>query len=370
MCLGGGYAVRAGAFDPRVRAIAGVGGAYNSPVRLRAALGPEALRERLSLMIGNAEKERAGAERAYLPAVSTEGLAIMPGQEPFDYYGTERSASAVWENRMTMDSWWQLATLDALTPAELLDHTPFLVVHGKVDAFCTPEGAQAVFDRATGPKEIHWIESTNHIDIYDRPELVDPAVERVAEFMARELSPRETVAERFRRALQLRGQPLLDEDDVAFLDDVLGSVEGKAELIARWNARAAEGSSVQADDVVYADGIHVVGVVEVHRRRRAAGAARPTSSTSTSGEGDGRLEPPERRGDRDRARERRAGRRAPERRRVPRGRGGPRAQHVRGRRPRRDQRVPPRGRPLDQRLGRRPREPRRGDGAVQARSTS
>src|SRR5262249_14940208 len=31
VCLGGGYAVRAGAFDPRVRAIAGVGGAYNSP---------------------------------------------------------------------------------------------------------------------------------------------------------------------------------------------------------------------------------------------------------------------------------------------------------------------------------------------------
>ena len=39
VCLGGGYAVRAGAFDPRVRAIAGVGGAYNSPHRLREMLG-------------------------------------------------------------------------------------------------------------------------------------------------------------------------------------------------------------------------------------------------------------------------------------------------------------------------------------------
>ena len=43
VCLGGGYAVRAGAFDPRVRAIAGVGGAYNSPHRLRERLGADGL---------------------------------------------------------------------------------------------------------------------------------------------------------------------------------------------------------------------------------------------------------------------------------------------------------------------------------------
>ena len=104
----------------------------------------------------------------------------MPGQEPFDYYGTERSKSAVWENRMTVDSRYQLLTLDTLSAAELLDRTPFLVVHGTVDTYCTPEGAQAIFDRATGPKEIEWIETPNHIDIYDRPELVGPAVQRVA----------------------------------------------------------------------------------------------------------------------------------------------------------------------------------------------
>ena len=77
---------------------------------------------------------------------------------------------------MTVDSRYQLLTLDTLSAAELLDRTPFLVVHGTVDKYCTPEGAQAIFDRATGPKEIEWIETPNHIDIYDRPELVEPAV--------------------------------------------------------------------------------------------------------------------------------------------------------------------------------------------------
>jgi uncharacterized protein len=194
VCLGGGYAVRAGAFDPRVRAIAGVGGAYNSPHRIRGMLGAEGYRGLLAGAVENLERERTSGEIAYLPAVDPAGPALMPGQEPFDYYGTERSTSAVWENRMTVDSRWQLLTLDALSAAELLDETPFLVVHGKVDAYCTPEGAQAVFDRATGPKEIEWLESANHIDIYDQPELVEPAIKRVAEFMARELAPRQAAA--------------------------------------------------------------------------------------------------------------------------------------------------------------------------------
>ena len=137
------------------------------------------------------EREREGGDVAYLPACSVEGPALMTGEEPFAYYGTERSKSAVWENRMTIDSSWQLLTLDSLTAAELLDRTPFLVVHGTVDEYCTPEGAQAVFERATGPKEIEWIETPNHIDIYDRTELVEPAVARVTRFLAEHLAPRE-----------------------------------------------------------------------------------------------------------------------------------------------------------------------------------
>ena len=194
VCLGGGYAVRAAAFDPRVRAVAGVGGAYNSPHRLRSALGPDGYRGLLAGAVETLERERSGGEIAYVPAVATEGPALMPGQEPFAYYGSERSKSAVWENRMTVDSRWQLLTLDSLSAAELLDRTPFLVVHGKVDAYCTPEGAQAVFDRATGPKEIEWLDTTNHIDIYDHPELVGPAVARVAGFLVEQLAPRETPA--------------------------------------------------------------------------------------------------------------------------------------------------------------------------------
>ena len=190
VCLGGSYAVRAAAFDPRVRAVAGIAAAYNSPKRVHDALGPDGFRERVGGLVENLAREGAGGELAYIPAVSADGPAAMPQGEPFEYYGTERNKSVVWENRLTVDSIFQLLTLDALAAVELLDRTPFLVVHGRVDAFCTPEGAQIAYDRAPGPKEIEWLDTTNHIDLYDKPEYVEPAIERTAAFLAENLAPR------------------------------------------------------------------------------------------------------------------------------------------------------------------------------------
>jgi fermentation-respiration switch protein FrsA (DUF1100 family) len=34
--------------------------------------------------------------------------------------------------------------------------------------------------RATGPAEIHWIEGASHVDLYDKREYIDPAVEKLA----------------------------------------------------------------------------------------------------------------------------------------------------------------------------------------------
>jgi uncharacterized protein len=188
VCLGGSYAVKSAAFDPRVRAVAGIAAAYNSPHRMRDALGAEGFRQRLGDVVANLARESEGGEVAYMPAVSQEGPAAMGGEEPFAYYGTERSKSAVWENRLSLASFWQLMTLDALSAVALLDQTPFLVVHGKIDAYCTPEGAQIAFDRAPGPKEIEWLDTSNHIDLYDQPQFVDAAVDRTAAFFAERLA--------------------------------------------------------------------------------------------------------------------------------------------------------------------------------------
>lgn len=184
ICLGGGYALRFAAFDPRIKAVACVAGGYNDPAAMRSAMGGDGYRAQLARFADAASEQYRSGQVAYLAAVSDDEdePAVMAGAEPFAYYGTERSASPGWANRLTLQSVRELITMDLAIGADFLGPTPLLVVHGTTDAFCSPEGARAVFERATGPAEILWLDTTNHIDLYDRPTYVDAAVERAVEF--------------------------------------------------------------------------------------------------------------------------------------------------------------------------------------------
>jgi fermentation-respiration switch protein FrsA (DUF1100 family) len=123
-----------------------------------------------------------------LPAVAAGGaIAAMGGDEPFAYYGTERSAAAHWENRVTYGSLHALMTFDALGAAPLLSATPLLVVHGRTDAYCAPELAEAVYTAAPGPKEIRWLDAERHIDLYDVEPYIGQAAVAAAAFLHRHL---------------------------------------------------------------------------------------------------------------------------------------------------------------------------------------
>ncbi len=181
VCLGGGYAVRAAAFDPRVRAVAGVAGGYNSPAAFADAMGIEGYRAAIGRFVDVGD--------ARMPAVSPDGPAAMGGREPWEYYGTERSASPHWVNEVTEASLYSLMTLDVLSSADLLGRTPLLVVHGTTDDYCSPAGARALHERAAGPKSLEWIETSNHIELYDSPPHLDRALGCLVEFYGRELAP-------------------------------------------------------------------------------------------------------------------------------------------------------------------------------------
>ncbi len=180
ICLGGGYAVRAAAVDPRIKAVTGIAGAYNSPSWIAGQMGPDAYRTALVSFIEHYDE--------YLPAVAPNGAeAAMGGDEPYAYYGTDRSTSEHWRNQVTRGSLHSLMTFDALGAADLLATTPLLVVHGTKDAYCSPELAAELHARAVGPKEIAWIDCTQHIDLYDVDRYVDQAVTLAADFLHRRL---------------------------------------------------------------------------------------------------------------------------------------------------------------------------------------
>lgn len=58
------------------------------------------------------------------------------------------------------------------------------------------------FQRAGGPKELHWIDGASHVDLYDKDEYVTPAIAKLAEFYAASLSSANSSAdaERLRSA--------------------------------------------------------------------------------------------------------------------------------------------------------------------------
>jgi fermentation-respiration switch protein FrsA (DUF1100 family) len=143
-------------------------------------MGPGPYREALAGFLARYDE--------YLPAVAPDGgEAAMGGAEPYEYYGTDRSAAPGWRNQVTWGSLYSLMTFDALGAAELLGDTPLLVVHGKQDAYCSPDLARELHERASGDKEIIWLDARQHIDLYDREPYVTEAADAVARFLQRVL---------------------------------------------------------------------------------------------------------------------------------------------------------------------------------------
>ena len=181
VCLGGGYAIRAAAADPRVKAVAAIAGGYNSPIQMAQAMGIGPYRAALSDALERYDE--------YMPAVAPDGgEAAMGGDEPYAYYGTPRSRSPHWRNEVTRGSLHSLMTFDALGAAELLAATPLFVIHGKTDAYCSPDLARALYERKPGDKEILWLAADQHIDLYDNEPYVSQAAQAAADFLHRTLT--------------------------------------------------------------------------------------------------------------------------------------------------------------------------------------
>jgi fermentation-respiration switch protein FrsA (DUF1100 family) len=190
VCLGASYILRLSAFDPRVRAVGLIAGGYLSPGNLRGLVGAEGYRATMRQFSAIRQRQFQTQTIDYMPAVAAEGEAAMQGSEPFEYYGTARSAAANWQNRVTRLSQASLFTLEGASAADFLAPTPVVFVHGRTDLYCPPAAAQATYDRVDGPKDLLWLDTTNHIDLYDREDYVNPAVRRVATFFEQHLQAR------------------------------------------------------------------------------------------------------------------------------------------------------------------------------------
>jgi fermentation-respiration switch protein FrsA (DUF1100 family) len=76
---------------------------------------------------------------------------------------------------LTADSLPTYFSYNAVAATPLVAPTPLLMVIGTKDAALLPEYAQAAYDAAQGRKDLQWIETDDHVQLYDQDSYVSQA---------------------------------------------------------------------------------------------------------------------------------------------------------------------------------------------------
>ena len=194
VCMGGGYALAVAARERRLAACVSVAGGYDIGGTFQGVLGGEGLAAYLRLANELHDRQRRTGTVEYIPTIARElstevPLALMPLAEAYSYYDrTSRDHAPTWSWETTGASLEPYLTFNAISQASLVTPTPLLIVHGTTDAVLLPELAQAAHDAAGEPKELAWIDTHNHIELYDQDPYVSEAVGRILDWLDRTLA--------------------------------------------------------------------------------------------------------------------------------------------------------------------------------------
>jgi fermentation-respiration switch protein FrsA (DUF1100 family) len=193
VCAGGGYTLHEAQNDLRVKAVAGVV-AYDIGDATRTGIegSPVSAEDRLNLLQSVAEqlnKEAAGAPllvQQLLPS-RDQVDASTPNfvREATEYYLTPRGAHPNARNRFVVTSPGLHIAYYPLEHMELVAPRPVLLIAGERAE--TLKFSQAAYAKAQQPKELLVIPGASHFDLYDKPEYVTPAVDKLAEFFGEHL---------------------------------------------------------------------------------------------------------------------------------------------------------------------------------------
>lgn len=193
ICAGGGYTLHEAQSDLRVKAVAGVV-TYDIGEATRTGIEglPVNEAERQKLLQGVDEqlnKEAAGTSvlvQQLLPYRDTLNDSTPNFvREATDYYLTPRGAHPNAHNRYVVTSpglhmaYYPLAYMDQIAPR------PVLLITGEKAE--TRKFSQQAYDNAKQPKELMVIPDATHFDLYDKPQFVNPAVDKLAVFFSKQL---------------------------------------------------------------------------------------------------------------------------------------------------------------------------------------
>jgi len=193
VCMGGGFAVSTAARHRKVKAVVAIAGGYSIGGTFQRFMGVDGFakfREQINEIV---MKEYRTGEVQYIPTISKGftpeiPLAVMPLEEAYSYYDrTYKSDAPNWSEKMTVASLEPYFLYNSIVHAPLVAPTPLLFIHGTMDTALLPEFAQAAYDAALEPKEFVWIETHNHIELYDQDPYVSAAAAEAVRWLKKYL---------------------------------------------------------------------------------------------------------------------------------------------------------------------------------------
>jgi hypothetical protein len=193
ICGGGGYVLNAAQTEMRIKAVATVSAAEIGDLRRNGLANSRSREERVKLLQDAAaqrSREAQGEAIRLIPTVPetdnfTATTPVMY-REGYEYYRTARGqhpnapGQAVFSSLPAQMSFFAFEALETISPRPIL-----LIAGSKADSLYFSEDA---LKKASTPKELFLVPGATHIDMYDKPQYVEPAVARLKEFFGRHLA--------------------------------------------------------------------------------------------------------------------------------------------------------------------------------------
>jgi hypothetical protein len=193
ICAGGSYALGNAPTEMRVKAVATVS-MFNLGDARRRAMGLLSYEERMKRLkdAGEQRSKEARGEPVRLVQISPESPAEFTETTPvlyregYDYYMTLRAKHPNSPNRYVFSSLPLQMAFFPFSQVETISPRPILMIVGeKAD---TKFWSDEVYNQAKEPKEVFVVKGATHIDMYDRPQFVTPAVAKLKDFFDKALS--------------------------------------------------------------------------------------------------------------------------------------------------------------------------------------
>ena len=189
LCAGGGYVIGTAPTERRIRAVAGVSTADMGAANRESWLQGRTVEEQIKILEDVSSQRTREARGEHLMKVymcPTPTAETAPSfREGYDYYRTVRAFHPRADNYFLRRSQATKMAFSAIENIQLLTQPVLLIVGDKADSEWQ---TKRFYNALPGKdKEVYAIKGSSHIELYDKPEYVTPAVEKLSAFFHRTL---------------------------------------------------------------------------------------------------------------------------------------------------------------------------------------